>query len=390
MKKTLLAVITLLAAGILPAQAEPAVAITSNNRLLFFDTTSPDFVPIDVPITGIQGGDYFHGIDFRPADGLLYGVANSGGIYRINVATGVATLVSTLTADPSDTTNPFTGLSGNSFGVDFNPVVDRLRVVSDTEQNLRINVLTGAVITDNNLNPGDPSVSGAAYSSNFAGATSTTLYVIDSASNTLQIQNPPNNGTLNNVGSLGGDAPAIVGFDISSSTATAFASAVVGGSSNLYRIDLATGLATAVGQIGSRNAQVTDIALAPLTRLLNLSTRSRVGVGEDVMIAGFIAGGGGTPTRLLARVLGPSLSQAGIAAPLQDPVLEVFDANGNLIGTNDNWRSSQQAELMTTGLAPSNDNEPAIVGYLAPGAYTIKVFGKNNTTGVALVEVYQL
>ncbi len=113
------------------------------------------------------------------------------------------------------------------------------------EQNLRINVNTGAVTTDGNLNPGDPSVTGAAYTNNFAGATSTTLYVIDSASDTLQIQNPPNNGTFVTVGSLGGDAPAFVGFDISSSSGIAFASAIIGGSSNLYTINLSTGLASA-------------------------------------------------------------------------------------------------------------------------------------------------
>jgi len=91
-----------------------------------------------------------------------------------------------------------------------------------------------------------------------------------------------------------------------------------------------------------------------------------------------------------ARVLGPSLSQSGVASPLQDPVLEIFDRNGNFVGVNDDWRTNQQAEIAATGLAPANDSEPAIVGYLAPGAYTIRVSGKNNTTGLALVEVYQL
>ncbi|MDQ3627208.1 MAG: DUF4394 domain-containing protein, partial [Verrucomicrobiota bacterium] len=153
MKRTLLAAASLLAAATGSIYAEPAVAITATNRLLNFDTASPGNITINVPITGLQGGDYVVGIDFRPADGDLYDVANSGGIYRINVASGAASLVSTLTADPADSSSPFTGLSGTSFGVDFNPVVDRLRVVSDTEQNLRINVNTGAVTTDGNLNP---------------------------------------------------------------------------------------------------------------------------------------------------------------------------------------------------------------------------------------------
>jgi hypothetical protein len=373
----------------LHADAEPAVAITANNRLLNFDTEAPENITIDVPITGLAAGDFFLGIDFRPADRSLYGLANGGALYRINVATGAATRVTVLSPDPSDSSAPFTGLSGNSFGIDFNPVVDRLRVVSDTEQNLRINPTTGGVITDNPLNPGDPSVTGAAYSNNFAGATTTTLYVIDSQSNTLAIQNPPNNGSLSTVGPLGGDAPQIVGFDISPNSGIAYASALIVGSSTLYTIDLATGTATFSGQIGNGSQQVTDISIAQPTQLLNLSTRARVGTGEDVMIAGLITQGG-APSRLLARALGPSLAGAGVTQPLQDPVLSVFDSNGNLIATNDNWRSSQEAEIAATGLAPSNDNESALVGYLAPGSYTLEVSGKNNTSGVALVEVYQL
>ncbi len=82
------------------------------------DLLRPGNITIKVPITGLRTGDFFLGIDFRPADGILYGVANSGAIYRINVATGAATLVSILTADPADTSSPFSGLSGTSFGVD--------------------------------------------------------------------------------------------------------------------------------------------------------------------------------------------------------------------------------------------------------------------------------
>ncbi|MBA2269193.1 MAG: DUF4394 domain-containing protein [Chthoniobacterales bacterium] len=111
---------------------------------------------------------------------------------------------------------------------------------------------------------------------------------------------------------------ARVGFDISSSSGIAFASAIIAGRSNLYTINLSTGLASGVGQIGSGNEQVTDIAVAPPTRLLNISTRARVGVGEDVMIAGFIAGGGGAPTRLLRAC----------ARPEPEPVRSRFSAPG--------------------------------------------------------------
>lgn len=388
MKRTLLVAAACVAA-LTSSHAETIVGITAGNHLITFDTESPESLTTNLPITGLPGGDFLLGIDFRPADGNLYALGNSGNLYRLNVASGAATLVVHLSADPADSTSGFTGLSGTSFGIDFNPAVDRLRVVSNTEQNLRVNPDTGAVITDTNLNPGDPSVSAAAYTNNFVGATTTTLYVIDSASNSLMIQNPPNAGTLSVVGSLGGDAPDVVGFDISGTSGSAYAAAAFAGTSSLFSVDLATGTATSLGQIGSGSDAVTDISVAQPTHLLNISTRARVGTGEDVLIAGFIAGGS-APMRVIARAIGPSLSGAGISEPLADPVLQVFDGNGNLIGSNDNWRSSQETEISATGLAPSNDAEAAIIGYLAPGSYTVEVSGKNNTTGVALVEIYQL
>src|SRR5581483_1695827 len=125
-----------------------------------------------------------------------------GRLYTIDTATAAATLVATLAADPADLTNPYTTLSGASFGVDFNPVADRLRLVSDAGQNLRVNPANGLVTTDADLNPGMPHVVGVAYTNSFAGASATTLYDIDSASDTLLIQNPPNNGTLTAVGPL--------------------------------------------------------------------------------------------------------------------------------------------------------------------------------------------
>jgi hypothetical protein len=137
-------------------------------------------------------GEIIIGMDFRPADGLLYALGKDAGgaghIYQINGNTAVATVLSTLVADPTDTTNPYTGLSGSDFGVDFNPVPDRLRLTSDTGQNLRINVSTGLVTTDANLNPGTPHVTGSAYTNSFAGATATTLFGIDPTTDQLLIQ----------------------------------------------------------------------------------------------------------------------------------------------------------------------------------------------------------
>lgn len=124
----------------------------------------------------------------------------------------------------------------------------------------------------------------------------------------------------------------------------------------------------------------------------NIATRGFVDSGENVMIGGFIIGGGtaGTSATVLIRGIGPSLAKAGITGALQDPTLELHDANGNVLKTNDNWKTTQEAAIKATGLAPSDDRESAILDTLAPGSYTAILRGKNNTTGVGLVEVYDV
>jgi hypothetical protein len=121
----------------------------------------------------------------------------------------------------------------------------------------------------------------------------------------------------------------------------------------------------------------------------NLSTRSRVGTGDEVMIAGFIAQGGAT-TRLIIRGIGPSLTAVGVPNALANPVLAVFNGNGVQIAANDNWRSNQETEIMSTHLQPTNDLEAAIVRTYSPGQYTAIVSGKNGGTGTGLVEIYRL
>jgi hypothetical protein len=123
-------------------------------------------------------------------------------------------------------------------------------------------------------------------------------------------------------------------------------------------------------------------------KLANISTRGRVETGDNVMIGGFIVGGT-EPANVLVRALGPSLADAGVGGSLQDPVLELHDANGNSI-TNDDWRSDQALEIIASTVPPPNDTEPALAAALVPGNYTAIVRGKNDTSGVALVEVYNL
>ncbi len=135
-----------------------------------------------------------------------------------------------------------------------------------------------------------------------------------------------------------------------------------------------------------------DLNQAASSELANISTRGFVDTGDNVMIGGFIIGGGtaGTNATVLVRAIGPSLTKAGVAGALQDPKLELHDANGNLLKSNDNWKSTQKAAIIASGVPPSNDKESAIIDTLAPGNYTAIVRGKNSTTGVALVEVYNL
>ena len=134
-----------------------------------------------------------------------------------------------------------------------------------------------------------------------------------------------------------------------------------------------------------------DLSAGAGPELANISTRGFVDTGSNVMIAGFIvASGTGGSGRVIVRALGPSLGTFGIANPLVDPVLELHNSNGTLIASNDNWKSDQQAEIIATGFAPSNDAEAAILTTLAPGAYTAIQSGQEAETGVGLVEVYNL
>jgi subtilisin family serine protease len=125
------------------------------------------------------------------------------------------------------------------------------------------------------------------------------------------------------------------------------------------------------------------------SRISNISTRANVGTGDNVMIGGFIIDGGQS-TKIIARAIGPSLTQFGISTALLDPTLELHDGSGNLVSQNDDWRSDQEQLITNSGLAPSNDHESAIIATLPPGNYTAIVRGKNSTTGIALVEVYNL
>ena len=134
------------------------------------------------------------------------------------------------------------------------------------------------------------------------------------------------------------------------------------------------------------------VAIEPTThQLLNISTRGLVQSGNDVLIAGFVVGGTGpVGTSILVRALGPSLSAFGISNPLPDPVIELRDASGTLIASNNNWKDSQQSAISATTLQPSNDLESAILTSLHGGAFTAIVGSATGAPGTAVVEVYNL
>jgi hypothetical protein len=135
-------------------------------------------------------------------------------------------------------------------------------------------------------------------------------------------------------------------------------------------------------------ADAFDLSLGSAARLANVSTRGQVGTGNDLMIAGFVIVN--NPVNVVVRGLGPSLTQFGIQNPLADPTIELRDSNGALVLANDNWRTTQQAEIMATTLQPSNDAESALVKILQPGLYTALLRGTNNGTGVGVVDVFAL
>jgi len=265
------------------AQAEIIFGLTTQNQLITFDSATPGTVATVGGVTGFVAGDALVGIDFRPSlglnNGLLYAVGvnstnGSGRIYTLNTTTGAAALVSTLAADPADTTVPFPFLTvmGSIFGIDFNPVVDRLRVTSDTTQNLRINVDNGLVQLDvpvayvsGDPNFGDtPLLASVAYSNNFGGATSTVLRGVDigQSPDALVVFGNANAGTLMTALDLPFNSSGLNGYDISGLTGTPYFS-VTGAAASISQLYAAgAGGVTLVGTIGGGVALI-DIA-API------------------------------------------------------------------------------------------------------------------------------
>jgi hypothetical protein len=202
-------------------------ALTEDNRLLRFSPVVPQVVVAESEVTGLADGDRLLGIDVRPATGDLLGLGSSSTLYTIDPESGAATAIGA----------PFSpAVAGAVVSFDFNPTVDRIRLVTDSGQNLRLNPDTGQVGTnadtgaptvDANVafGPADanaavaPTLAGAGYTNSVDGAESTVLYVIDAAADVLAVQDPPNDGVLTTVGATGVALDGAVGFDIAPSGA---------------------------------------------------------------------------------------------------------------------------------------------------------------------------
>jgi 3D (Asp-Asp-Asp) domain-containing protein len=239
------------------AAREVLVGLTEANELIRFASDQPNQILGRATVTGLAAGESLLGVDFRPATGQLYGLGSSSRLYLIDSLSGAASPVGSA---PLTTT-----LTGSRFGVDFNPTVDRLRIVSDSGQNLRLNPNNGALggidgtlafsSTDRFAGQA-PRVVAAAYTNNVsptAGITPTTqLLVIDAQRDVLALQSPPNAGVLNTVGNLGFDIESLAGFDISPNGAAYVAALAEDGISGtaLFRIELSSGRLTLLGRIG--------------------------------------------------------------------------------------------------------------------------------------------
>lgn len=252
-KATLLAAAFALSAFAVPAHADRLVGLVDGKTLVTIDPATR-MVSRPVEISGVGP---LVGIDRRPADGMLYGLAADGTIVTIDPQTGRATVKSKLSETLRGTT---------SITVDFNPVADRLRVMTPDGVSLRVNVDDGKATVDGShkFKEGDanaarpPRVVAGAYSNSVKGTTATALYNIDAGSNALLSQAPPNDGILNTIGSLGVTLSGPAAFNIASMNGTNAAWLVTGG--NVYSVDLQTGRATMSGAIQGLRGSLSHIA----------------------------------------------------------------------------------------------------------------------------------
>jgi hypothetical protein len=399
---------------------EPGIyAVSTTNNLLTLTKDDPTVILSSIAITGLQAGESVLAIDFRPATRTLYALGSTSRLYTLDLGSGAAT--------PVGAPGAFPPLAGAAFGFDVNPVADRIRVVSDADQNMRLNPDDGTLTAmdvslvysggDPNLGE-DPNVVASAYTNSFPGATTTTLFGIDSDLDVLVIQNPPNAGILNTVGPLGIDVSELVGLDIMAAGPALASSTGPGGASSLYQIDLASGAATLVAAFGGGQT-VRDIALVEPVETFyavddgdNLigftsdspeTVRSTVpitglAVGESVLAIDFRPVTGslyalGSSSRLytLNAATGAATSVGAPGAfpalagtafgfdvnPVADRIRVVGDEDQNMrLNPSDGTLTALDVSLVYSGGDPNLGANPSVVA----SAYTNSVVGAVTTT----------
>lgn len=265
-----------------PPRKETILALTESNKLLRFNAGQPQKAVVVGSISGLQANERLLGIDFRVAKGVLYALGSSGRIYTLDTKTAAAKQVGT---------EPLAfSFSGDEFGFDFNPTVDRIRIVTDAGQSMRAHPDTGAAVDGNPNTPGvqqdgtlawaptepdrdnrKPRIVAAAYTYNKMNEKITTNYAIDAQSGSLVMQGTkegatpavsPNTGQLFRVGSLGVSSFSEASFDIADVTGAAFASINYGRAGKLYVLNLDTGSATFIGTIGG-GEKIRGISVEP-------------------------------------------------------------------------------------------------------------------------------
>lgn len=369
--------------------AETVFAVTGSAAMPVLNslsTTAPGtLVPIGA-ITGFGMGESFVGMDVQPRTGRIFAVtkdgANVGRVYTVSKTTGVATPV------VAGATFALDGAS--AYGVDFNPVPDAIRIVSSDELNIRVSQATGAIAgTDTALSPVG-NVVGAAYTNPTNGATTTTLYDLDSSTDNLKLQgslngspNSPNGGVLTDVGaaaSLGIDTTGTVGFDISPATNVAYAALQpnTGGTSRLHRIDLSTGRAGVGSSLG---AEVLDIAVdhTPANPVISLASASFAGQEGGNATVTINRTGNTTVASSVALATSPATASAG---DFTDADQTVSFAAGETTKTVD-------VALLQDGLAENTETisvalSGAMTASLGTAAATINLFDDDqavSTTG---------
>ena len=256
-----------------PMPTGDLIVLTESGQIASVNRSAPSALVSTQNVTGLRANDSLVGIDYRPADGMLYGVGALGNIYTVDPSTGVATFKTEL--KNAEATAPFSGITGNPslMSVDFNPVADRLRVVGNDGQNLRINVDNGATIIDGIISGGDnlaivnPVVTSVAYTNSFAGTGSTRMIDIDVSQDRVYVQNA-NAGTLLEFAPLGVDATGSSGFDIDGVNNMGYAALKVGGTLQLHSINLAaigttTAAASSLGNLPASFGDLRGLALKP-------------------------------------------------------------------------------------------------------------------------------